>query len=224
MTRSKAVAATEPAPVPDLRYEPQFEITSEDIALPRVYIGQYSGEAVKERRVEAGSIYAADGPEDPMPTILAAPGDKPGVLFYVLHMRKGKSYSAPGEPLQLWDFNDETAHKDAWVTYNYTVFVPDYDNDVPCKLLLTKTGRPSALSMNRIIKKNEGVMACWQHGFRLTAKERPHPSGKYFAATVSYLAEDQTLSEYMDRAGELAVSMTTSQAADFKATGEEPAI
>lgn len=222
MTRSKEVAERASA-VPDLVHKPTFEITSDDIALPRIYLGQYSSDAVKERRVEPGAIFAGDGPEDPMPTILVEPGGKPGMLFYVLDMKKGKSYSEPGESLQLYDFNDPSAPADAWVTYNYTIFVPEFDEDVPCKLLLTRSGRPSALGMNRIIKKNEGTMAAWQHAFRLTAKERPHPSGKYFVAQVAYPEDDQGENDQSKRAGELAVSMT-SQTAEFQSTDEEPAI
>jgi hypothetical protein len=222
MTRSKEVAER-PSAVPDLVHKPKFEITSEDIALPRIYLGQYSGDAVKERRVDAGCIYVADGPDDPMPTILWRQGEPDGVVFHVLDMYKGLSYSAPGEPLQLWKWGDPNAHEEAWTTYNYTVYIPGYDDDVPAKLLLTRTGRQSAQAMNRVIKKNESTVACWAHAFALTCKERPHPSGKYYQAQVAYPADIQGNSEALAIAEKMAVSMT-SQSADIQSSGEEPAI
>lgn len=220
---TKAVEKAESA-VPDLRAVSSStidDITGEDIALPRLYIGQFMSEAVKSRLANLGDIYIGQGADDPDPKVMWETGSKDdGVLFYVVGMRKGKSYS-DGGALQLFDYDDPSAPADAWVTYNYTALVPDYDEEIPVKFLLTRTGRPAALTINKVLKQNAARGPAWINAFRMTTATRNGDKGEYAVARIQVVEPKQ---EHVDIAGDIALAMLTSNAVDVAATGEEPAI
>lgn len=217
---TKAVAAQPAAQVPDLvRTRPVLDIGAEDVALPRIYIGQYMSEHVKDQLVKAGSIFTATGPDDPDPQVLAAPESKEGVVLHVLGLRKGKSFSDGGE-LQLYDYNDPSAPENAWITYNYTIALPTVDEEVPYKWTLTRTGRPAARQLNTVLKKNEGRGPCWVNAFRFTAAKRENAKGEFFVARVAPVEADPSHVQIAERLGVM-VSGATSE---FNATGDEPSI
>lgn len=206
--------------VPDLVATPALTITAEDVALPRLYIGQYMSQAVQEQRVKAGCIFSATGKDDPDPQVLWEHGSKKdGVRFHVIGLRKGKSISDGGE-LVLFDYDDQAAPPDAWVTYNYTLAVPEVDQDVPFKLLLTRTGRPAALKINTVLKKNAILGPAWDSAFVLTTAARENAKGKFFVAQVTPVAAQP---DHVKVAESLALMMSSS-APEVDATGEEPAI
>jgi hypothetical protein len=207
--------------VPALIRTPALTITAEDVALPRLYIGQFMSKAVQEQLVKMGDVYSATGADDPDPQILWKLGDKkaPGVLFHVLGLRKGKSISDGGE-LQLFDYDDPNAPADAWVTYNYTIACPEQDTDVPYKLLLTKTGRPAALQINTVFARNAVAGPAWINAFRLTTAERENAKGKFAVPRVHSV---EATKDHIKVAEGLAVMMS-SVAVEHTATGEQPAI
>lgn len=184
-----AVAKRESA-VPDMVRTPALTITAEDIALPRIYLGQFMSQAVQEGLVKAGQIFSATGADDPDPTILWSSDGKgefkDGVPFYVLNLKKGKSWTAgPGEELQLFDYDDPAAPADAWVTYGYVVAIPALDADVPFKLLLTRTGKPAALQINTVLMKAAVSGPSWNTKFILTTAARENNKGKFFVPRVA---------------------------------------
>lgn len=200
-----------------------MEITSEDVALPKLKIGQYMSDAVKNQLVKPGAIFTTTGDDDPDPQVLWDPNKKdpgPGVVIYVVSMWKGKSLTAEGGGLDKWTFNDPSAPPEAWVTYNYTVVIPSFDTEVPVKWLLTRTGRPAAQAMNTVIKKNEGRGPAWTNAFQVTTAKRENTKGEFFVPRVSLVeakADDVAIAE------KLAV-MVSGSSADVYATGDEPAI
>jgi hypothetical protein len=221
MTSEVATRAT--SQVPDLVRTPALEITAEDIALPRIYIGQYMSRAVQEQLVKPGVIFAATGADDPDPNVLWHDKDgTAGVKFYVLSLRKGKSWTAgPGEELQLFDFDDPNAPPDAWVTYGYTVCVPSVDEEVPFKLLLTRTGKNAALQINTVLKKGSISGPAWESAFLMTTAPRENNKGKFYVPRIA-IAEAKP--KEVEIAQQIAVSMSSSSTAGVHATSEVPAI
>lgn len=212
--------------VPDMVRTPALTITSDDIALPRVYIGQFMSAAVQEGLVTAGQIFSATGADDPDPVILWDPKGKgifkDGVEFYVLNLRKGKSWTAgPGEELQLFDYDDPAAPADAWVTYGYTIAIPAVDTDVPFKLLLTRTGKSAALQINTVLLKASVKGPSWQSKFVLTATPRENNKGKYFVPRVA--AAEAVLSE-VEVAEKIGLSLSSASIERPASAGEQPAI
>lgn len=216
---SVEVAEREEAKVPALVHAPVLDITAEDIALPRIYIGQYMSEHVKRQLVPFGAIFAASGQDDPDPAVLAELGDKDGIIVHVLGMWKGKSRSKDGE-LELYDYNDPAAPDDAWITYNYTVCLPEIDQDVPYKWLLSRTGRPAAKNINTVLAKNSDKGPCWNNAFRFTTAQRKNVKGEY---AIACIAPVDSVKENVVVAEALGILVSGSQA-EYNSTGEEPAI
>lgn len=192
---SKAVAQRSQAEVeiPDLAQTPATTITADDIAIPRVYQGQSSSTQVGEGRVKLGDIYSALNADDGDPQLLWSAGsDDPGVLFHVLHLRKGKSFSAGNnDPLQRYDYDDPNAPAEAWVTYNYTVVLPEVDLELPYKMLFVKTSKPAALKVNGVLARNAATGPMWANAFRYTtAKRKKEGSGPYSVAQVAIVTAD----------------------------------
>jgi hypothetical protein len=220
MTASTEVAPA-PSAVPALVSTPALEITAEDVALPRIYLGQFMSGHVQEQTVPAGCIFTATGQDDPDPQVLwELDADKAtGPLFYVLGLRKGKSITVDGE-LETFAYDDPNAPADAWVTYNYFVALPEVDTDVPYKFLMTRTARPAAQQINTVLAKNVAKGPPWVNAFRVTSVERKNPKGKYFVPRISVVEPD----DKHVAAAEVLATMIAGRTADVQARGEEPAI
>lgn len=223
---SQALEQRAAGQVPDLVRTPALTITAEDVALPRLYVAQYMSSAVQEQLVKAGSIFAALSGDDPDPVVLYDPAkkDAAGVVFYVIGLRKGKSFSDKEETngeLLLWDYDDPNADARAWVTYNYTLYVPELDDELPCKFLLTRTGKQTALKINTVLKKQSIAGPAWINAFKLTTAPRENTKGKFFVAQVAQIEADPA---QVEKAGALAVQISAAPASDFGSPAEEPAI
>lgn len=179
------------ANLPAVAYQPApLDIGSEDVALPRLYIGQHMSGHVQEGSVKFGDVFSATGKDDSSPEVLwSLKSDKPGPLFHVLSITRKKSASVNGE-LETYAYNDPDAPADAWTTYNYLVVLPEVDQDVPYKLLLTKTGAPAAKALNTILKRNEGRIPAYALAFRLTSVAKENAKGKFAVARI--VQEDAT--------------------------------
>lgn len=220
-----AVAKRESA-VPDLVRTPALTITAEDIALPRIYLGQFMSQAVQDGLVKAGQIFSATGADDPDPTILWSSDGKgvfkDGVPIYVLTIKKGKSWTAgPGEELQLFDYDDPAAPADAWVTYDYVVSIPEVDDQVPFKLLLTRTGKPAALQINTVLLKNATAGPSWNTKFVLTTAARENNKGKYFVPRV---AVGEAVASEVEIAEKIGLDLNSAPTERPTNAGEQPAI
>lgn len=205
-------------------YDPATTITSEDVILPKLKVGQYSSAVVQDELVPAGALFTVTDAEDPEPVVLAKAGDKKGVVVHVLASpRKGWSYSddeETGGELLRWAFDDPERHPKAWVTYTYPVLIPEGDVDVPYTLLLTRSNKPTALKINTVLKRNAGAGPVWTTAFRLTTQRRERGNNKWFVIQATPV---EAKPEHVEAAERLAAEMSGSSA-DLNATGEEPAL
>lgn len=211
------VAVVEPAAVPDLIRTPALDLDASDITLPRIHIGQHMSKPVMNDLVGKGELFSSIGQEDPAPVTL----DRPA-RFHVLAVRKGKSFTAgSGAPLERYDFDDPSAPAGAWVTYDYTVMLPDVDREVPFKLLLTRSGMAAAKQMNMIMMRYASTGPQWQLAFELDTQKRENEKGQYWVAKITQVEakpEDASL------AGELALMISDAQADRVIADADEPTI
>lgn len=220
--KKQEVVPAEPAQVPELYRPPAIEIDTEDVALPKLKLGQFTADAVKDQLVKPGCIFGTVGQDDPDPQVFWTMDGKSGdgVIFHVLAMRKGLSYSEPGGDLETWAFGDPEAHEKSWTTYTYTVCLPEHDEDVPYTFLLTRTGKPAAKQINTEIVKNAERGPAYGLAFRLTCAERDHKQGSYFVPRVARVEANE---DHVKLAESFAVKMG-SNSADVQARNEEPAI
>lgn len=217
---SKAVAKKE-SNLPTLAHTPAMEITAEDVALPRMKVGQYMTEQVKQQSVQFGDLFVSLGEDDPDPIILASLGDEKGAIIHVLDMYKGKSLSEGGE-LTLYDYDDPAAPPEAWVTYNYTVAIPEADDYLPCKWMLTRTGRTTAQQINTILKKNEAAGPAYVNAFEVTTIKRENAKGEFAVPRVRLVEAEPKNIEIASKMAEI-ISGRPAPAAAASPT-DEPAI
>jgi len=215
---SKAVTKKE-SNLPALTHTPAMEITAEDVALPRMKVGQYMTEQVKQQSVQFGDLFVSLGEDDPDPIILASLDDEKGAIVHVLDMYKGKSLSEGGE-LTLYDYDDPAAPPEAWVTYNYTVAVPEADDYLPCKWMLTRTGRTTAQQINTILKKNEAAGPAYVNAFEVTTLKRENAKGEFAVPRVRLVEADPKNVEIAAKMAE----MISGRPAPAAASSDEPAI
>lgn len=214
MSDSTDIAVADAPQVPDLYRTPAFEFSAEDVALPRLKIGQYMSAFVQEDQVEAGALFTSLSQDDPDPITVDAP-----LRFHVLQLEKAKSISEDGE-LTVFDYNDPEAPEDAWVTYNYVVVLPEHDQDMPVKWLLTKTGRPAAQQINTVLAKNAAAGPTFLQAFDVETIRKENDKGKYFVPRIKHVEAD---AEHLAIAEKLAV-MISPDAAAVQSSGAEPAI
>lgn len=169
---------------------PVLDITADDIVLPRIYIGQAQSNAVDAKTASVGDIYSSSSQDGTDAEVLLAESEmdkSDGVLMHVLSMRKGKSYIDPdSNELQSFAFDDPEAPFEADTTYNYMVCLPDFDQQLPYKLLLKRAGAPTARIINTILSKSIGDSPCWAVPLLLKTIKRTNPkgSGTYYVARV----------------------------------------
>jgi hypothetical protein len=198
MTGSE-VATTEGGNLPALRFDGGTTLTAEDLALPRLYVAQAITNAVQDGNVTAGALFVAQDSDDPDPVTLAEKGSDEGVLIHVLALRKGKSLSVDGS-LETWRYDDPNAPSDAWTTYTYAIAIPEYDSEIPCRWLLTRTGRPAAQKLNTVLARLSGQKPPYSVAFRVTTVERSNDRGRYFIPRV---APTEATDENVEIAGRL---------------------
>lgn len=205
--------------VPDLVRTPAFEITAEDVALPRLKIGQYMSNFVQDGAVPPGCLFLSLSADDGDPQVLYEIDDDEPLVFHVLNLIKGKSISQDGE-LVTWDFNDPDAPADAWVTYKYGIALPEYDEDVPATFLLTRTGKPAAQQINMVLAKNASKQPPHATAFAVETVARSNDKGKYFVPRVRHIEATEKGQAVAEKLSDL----IQADSASVQATGEEPAI
>lgn len=188
------MTSTDVTQVPDLAPTPATMVSFEDISPPTLYVAQRSSGAVGEGLVNYGDLFVAQSGDDPEPTVLWEFGStSEGVLFHPLHMFKTWTHS-DGSNLQSWDYGDGTPPDEAvaladstgkplFRTYNFTLFVPDYDAEMPVNLRLnSKSARPAANKINMDVSRGGGA---WQdHAFRVTTVKKEKGANKWAVPVV----------------------------------------
>lgn len=217
------VVKQEAPQVPALRHSATSEIEQGDLAFPKMKLGQYTSDHVKQQLVKPGSIFTCLNADDADPVVLWTPtkkGENAGVIVHVLDMFKGKSLSEGGE-LQMW-YGKElvNAPPEAWTTYNYVIAIPEFDAEVPARWLLTRSGKNTAQQINMVLKKEEGRTPAWGIAFEVTTAERSNAKGEWFVPQV------RRVDAKPDNVGiaENMIAMVAASNFDDSATDEGPAI
>lgn len=221
MARSTTVAVPPKQEIAPLYDRNTFDIGTEDIALPKLYICQPLTKAVQDDIAKAGDVIVAAGSEDPdAEVIYSSKAGGEGVLFRVLRLDRGKSYSEPGGQLQTWTYDDSSAHPDAWTTYTYTVVLPEVDQDMPHKFLLTRSNRRTAKRMNLLLAKALQKGSLYDVAFRLTTEQKQNDKGRWHVAVVKVVTSD----EGIDAAEALSDMVNVTPSAPVAPATDAPAI
>jgi hypothetical protein len=210
MSRSTAVEKVESGNVPELASTPATEVTFEDIAPPTLTIAQRTSGLVDNNLATYGDLVVAQGRDDTEPIVLSHVGpDADGVVFYPLHMYKTWTHS-DGKNLTSWPFGDGTPPEEAealaqetgkpfYRTYNYVLFVPEFDDQMPVIFRLnSKSQAPAANKINFTVSRGSGV---WhEYAFRVTTDKRENGSNRW---AVPVLTTVEAKPEQVAKAAEL---------------------
>jgi hypothetical protein len=226
VTPSTEVAPAQSGGVPALYTPPPLEIDANDMVLPRIYFAHPSSDQVEAHSITTGAIFSAAGEDDPDPQILWDPKkhkDKPGVLFHVLGMWKGRSATVDGK-LERYAFSDPNAPADSWVTYNYTLALPEGDTDVPYKMLLTKSKAGAAKSINTVLAKRASAGPAYLTAFRMTSIPKKNDKGSYSIPQIRVVESTPTGVEIAERLAMMAAASVPNEPAPVAGRSDEPAI
>lgn len=184
---STEVAAPVAAPLPDL-VRPQAaanQLDINDVTLPRIYRGESQSNAVKEGDVPQGVIYVAQGADDPNPQVIAEPAAKgeavgPSIRAHFIGVKKGLALREDNE-LRTWAWGDPSAPVDAKVTYDFTLCLPQLededDREIPVKLIMDKSSTGTAKRINFALLKLDDPARWPEKAFDLALKRREKTEG-----------------------------------------------
>lgn len=154
-TTSSAVAI--PADLPSM-YE---SVDTADRQLPSLYLLQGLSQAVQNKIGQPGDVIVGLGADDPEPTFLIG-GDSGNTSFnaYILDRRRSYARFPQGGQME-WLNKDEydearrNQERDVWVNWHYVVSIPEIDEHVPMRLMLSRTaGLKASKALNFIIDKS----------------------------------------------------------------------
>ena len=172
-------------------------LDSNDVRLPRLKLAQLSNTQVEAGVASYGDVLIVHGADDLEPTVLAkAPKDGLGaeVIFYVLSVQKGYSFTDANNGLQisrdgsypnLADVKGQDP-KNVRRTFDYLVVVPEYP-DLPVKFLMHGAwGGQAAKSLNtRLVLTQQQNRAWHEQPFKLQVQKTKNDKGSFLRAIVA---------------------------------------
>lgn len=167
----------EPESAPSQSYD--LGLGLDDISLPRLRIVGRQAKLVELEVAKPGDIAIGQGADDEDSTIVFERGGDKGVRVYVLKIHANYACGFDG-PNGSWEEGDPEMPPDAKRQFNYTLYVPSYDDTLP--VLYTASGGAAGVA-RRGLNTALGTHCISGHVtdlcFELTSKMNPHTKGAY---------------------------------------------
>jgi hypothetical protein len=158
----------------------QSQIGMDDMAFPRLYVGQPGSGAVQAELAPAGSLYLATDKDDPEPVVVYKAGQNTGVRVHLLTLEK------------VWCFTDDDGNyrvvaagavrrhelavpDDVDGGYQLVFCVPQFDAELPVSALFKVTAVPTAKKILTTFARAGG--APWSSAFELTTAPKSNDRG-----------------------------------------------
>lgn len=145
------------APALPAMYE---SVDSSDRQLPSIYLLQGLSQAVQNGIGKPGQVIVGLGADDPDPEFLIEDPKDGSFTAYILDRRRSYSRYQQGGSME-WLTKDEydaarlAGDRDVWVNWHYTVSIPEVDDTVPMRLMLSRTaGLKASKNLNFIVDKS----------------------------------------------------------------------
>lgn len=161
--------------------EVRAQIEAEDLAVPRMYVGQPGSAQVQENRVPAGSIFLAIDAEDPNPEGLYKQGGE-GVRVHFLTFSKVWVYTDADGSFRV---TEDRPDDDLEPTRGYQMLfcLPEWDPEMPVSMLFKVTGLQAARRiLTEIARANA---APWALAFALSTMPRKNDKGRWHQPVVT---------------------------------------
>jgi hypothetical protein len=154
---TEVTTVTNTGALPDL-YE---TVESNDRQLPSIYLLQGLSQAVQNNIGKPGEVIVGLGADDPDPTFLIG-GDTGADSFtaYVLDRRRSYSRYPQGGQMEWltkeeYDAARQAGERDVWVNWHYVIAIPEVDDFVPMRLMLSRTaGLKASKALNFLVDKS----------------------------------------------------------------------
>lgn len=181
------LAVPQPAALPSM-YE---SVDNADRQLPSVYLLQGLSQAVQNGIGKPGQVIVGLGADDPDPDFLITDPAKDSFTAYVLDRRRSWARYPQGGQIE-WLTQDEfnearlANERDVWENWHYTICVPEIDEIVPMRLMLSRTaGRKAAKNLNFIIDKLLAMGQMPVARFSVTEMTSKQTGSKFHALMVT---------------------------------------
>ncbi len=165
---ARKTAVPEPeAPVAAQPYDMGFD--AQDVTLPRMRVVGKQAKLVDLDIARPGAIAIGNGADDEDSLLFADALKGEGVRFYVLAIRVNYACGFDG-PKGTWNEGDPEMPPDAKRQYNYTLYVPAFDNILPVLYTAGGTAAREARGINTKLAKHVMAGAPYELCFEMTTR------------------------------------------------------
>lgn len=178
----------------------QSQITAEDLAIPRLCIGQPGSGAVQDGHVPAGSIYLATDASDPEPVVIYRPDQKVGVRVHLLTVEKVWVWTDEDKTFRVAAEYASDVPEEARRGYQLILSVPEFDSELPVSGLFKKTAIPTAKKILTTVAKSK--VAPWESAFLLTTTQKANKEGRWHIPLATTVKAQQ---KHVQQAASLAL-------------------
>jgi hypothetical protein len=167
-------------------------VDNSDRQLPSIYLLQGLSQAVQNGIGKPGEVIVGLGADDPEPQFLIGGTTKAkDFTAYILDRRRSYARFPQGgqmEWLTKEEYDDarRNQERDVWVNWHYVVSIPEIDEAVPMRLMLSRTaGLKASKALNFIIDKNLSMGSMPVAKFSVTEATSKTTGSKYHMLMVT---------------------------------------
>ncbi len=165
-------------------------VENTDRQLPSIYLLQGLSQAVQSGLGKPGQVIVGLGADDPDPDFLIGE-DSDHFVAYILDRRRSWARYVQGGQMEWLDEEEFKAcraagDRDVWTNWHYTACIPDVDEVVPMRLMLSKTaGLKASKNLNFIIDKSLAMGQIPVAKFTVQENTSKQTGSKYYSLAVT---------------------------------------
>ena len=185
---TEVATVTNTGALPDL-YE---TVEATDRQLPSIYLLQGLSQAVQNNIGKPGDVIVGLGADDPAPTFLIG-GEAGSDSFtaYILDRRRSYARYPKGGQMEWltkdeYDLARQAQERDVWVNWHYVIAIPEVDDFVPMRLMLSRTaGLKASKALNFLVDKSLAMGSMPVARFSVTEATSKTTGSKYSMLMVT---------------------------------------
>lgn len=177
--------------LPVLPNLPEMFDRAPDVQSPSIYVMHGQSSAVQNQIARPGEVILALGKDDTNPDFLIGGPDNRDHFNAVVISREVSYAIMPRDSDMEWinkeqyDSERLAGNRDAWTVYRYLLAIPEFDEVLPARLMLTKTGgRITAKALNTIIDRAHALGQFAQVRLSIVQRVGRESGIKFFSLNV----------------------------------------
>jgi hypothetical protein len=174
-----------------------------DIQLPEIRVQQKTSDMVENGTTKFGDVVLSLGSDDVDPVFLiGGPEKRESFKGYIIGRKKfaASTGQSTGDGFHF----HQTAERDeddpdSWVGYFFMIALPEFDRDIPARIMLWRSGRFAAKKINFFVAKALKEQGPAPHvSFGVERKE--NAKGSWYQLTVQLIQADEGLADALEMA------------------------